>query len=239
MAGGLVGSAALARHLQAQPTAEPPLPGQPKLHAVSQGPGFGNRIAITFDDGPNPGVTEIVLKELEARKLHATFFMIGRNAEHFPSLAKEVADAGHEIANHSYTHPALGLMSEEKVEYEIQKAQDCIVQATGKIPVWFRPPYGSFHPNQYHIPYSKNLGIALWSIDPRDWSQPGTEAITSRVVGGTTPGSIILLHDLHHQTALALPAILDGLQEKDFNFSPMSGFLGLPYSNNHLVAKAT
>ena len=143
-------------------------------HFVSQGPGFGNRIALTFDDGPTPGVTELVLKELADHKLHATFFMIGSKVQMYPALAKEVADAGHEIGNHSWDHPTLSAMSDEKVDSQLQRTQDAIHDATGKIPVWFRPPYGAFSKTrQGHIPASKGLGIVLWSVDPRDWSQPG------------------------------------------------------------------
>lgn len=199
-------------------------------HFVSKGCGFGNRIAITFDDGPTPGVTDVVLKELEKHNLRATFFMIGKKAELYPSLAKSVVDAGHEVANHSYTHPNLLRMSPAKVEYELEKAQEAISNATGKTPLWFRPPYGAFNKKaQGHIPLSKGLGIVYWSVDPRDWSRPGASTIASRVISQTTPGSIILLHDLHSQTAEAVPSIFSELQEKTFAFANLTRFLGKPY----------
>ncbi len=207
-------------------------------HSLSSGPGFGNRIAVTFDDGPSPGITEIVLKELANRKLCATFFMIGSKVQMYPALAKEVADAGHEIGNHSWDHPALSKMSEDKVDSQLQRTQDAIFAATGKTPVWFRPPYGAFRvKDQGHIPASKGLGIVFWSVDPRDWSQPGAEAITSRVMTATVPGSIVLLHDLHPQTATAVPGILDQLEDKDFNLTHISGFVGAPYASYYTANK--
>lgn len=202
---------------------------QTNAHFVNKGPGFNNRIALTYDDGPSPGVTEIVLKELEKRSLTVTFFMIGQKVQMYPGLAKDVADAGHELANHSYTHPALSGLSEQRVNDELQKTQDIIHQTTGKLPAWFRPPYGAFRKDQGPIPRSKSLGVTMWSVDPRDWSKPGAGTIVQRVVSATTPGSIVLLHDLHSQTAEATGAILDQLMEKNFLFAPMSHFLGEPY----------
>jgi len=202
---------------------------QTSAHFVNKGPGFNNRIALTYDDGPSPGVTDIVLKELDKRSLTATFFMIGRKAEMYPALAKEVADAGHEIANHTYTHPTLSSLGRDRVNYELQKAQEVLVSVTGKTPMWFRPPYGAFRKDQGPIPRSKELGVAMWSVDPRDWAKPGAGAIVQRVVTNTLPGSIILLHDLHSQTAEATGALLDRLMEKNYHFTRLSQFLGEPY----------
>ena len=196
---------------------------------VNSAPGFGNRIALTYDDGPSPGVTDIILKDLDKRKLRATFFMIGKKAEAYKSLAKEVADAGHEISNHTYTHPQLNRLSAKRVEYEIKKAQEVISIATEKEPTWFRPPYGAFRKNQGKIPMGHDLGIAYWSVDPRDWSRPGASRIVKHVAQNTFPGAIVLLHDLHPQTAQATPDVLDQLLERGFNFTTMSGILGHPY----------
>ncbi|MDR1145516.1 MAG: polysaccharide deacetylase family protein [Verrucomicrobiales bacterium] len=207
-------------------SAEPPSP--PRF--ASSGPGLGNRIAITFDDGPTPGVTEKVLRELDRRNISATFFMIGRNAERHPGLAREVAAAGHEIANHTYTHPPLSALPAARASHEIRQAQDVITAATGRAPKWLRPPYGAFHRKaQGPLARSLGLGVVYWSVDSRDWTRPGVNQIINRVVSATVPGSIILNHDLHFQTAQAVGAMLDRLLEKDFNFTRVSGFLGEPY----------
>ncbi|NJK92917.1 MAG: polysaccharide deacetylase family protein [Blastochloris sp.] len=213
-------------------SAHEPLKGEYQFnpHFVWRGPGLGRRIAMTFDDGPSPGITEIVLAELAKRNLTATFFMIGSKVERYPALAKAVADAGHEIGNHSFTHPTLSSLSEDRVDQELERTQHAIAQATGQTPVWFRPPYGAFRNNQGHIPQSKNLGVAYWSVDPRDWAKPGVSAIVSRINSGTNPGSIILLHDLHRQTADATGAVLDQLMEASYTFTSLTGFLGQPYS---------
>lgn len=199
-------------------------------HFVSSGNGFGNRIAITFDDGPTPGVTDVVLRELDRRKLRATFFMIGKKVRQYPSLAQEVVAAGHEVANHTYTHPVLTKLPMAKVEDEINRCQDTIIEVTGRLPLWFRPPYGAFRKDMAHIPAARGMGIAYWSVDPQDWARPGSSIITSRVLNQTSPGSIILLHDLHQQTAQAVSDIFRGLEARAFVFSNMTRFLGHPYA---------
>jgi len=200
-------------------------------HYVTHGNGFGNRIAITLDDGPSPGVTETILKELEKHDLRATFFMIGQKVKAHPELARAVADAGHEIGNHSYTHPFLTRFSNDKVDDELQKTQEVIYNATGKTPLWFRPPYGAFDkPRMGNIPLSKGLGVAYWSVDPMDWKRPGADAIVSRVLSETNPGSIVLMHDLHPQTAQAVPSLFEGIKERAFSSANMTRFLGQPYA---------
>lgn len=209
---------------------QPAAPVENKIIWASSGPGFGNRLAITFDDGPTPGVTERVLEELKKRNLRATFFMIGSRVNAAPDLAKRVFEEGHEVCNHSYTHPKLSALPEEKVREEIVRTQEAIEKATGHRPVWLRPPYGAFrNKEQGPIAEAEGLGIAYWSIDPRDWSQPGAQHITDTIISQARPGSIILCHDLHPQTADAVPGILDRLIERDYEFINVSGFLGQPY----------
>ncbi len=198
-------------------------------HFITRGPGLGNRVALTYDDGPTPGVTDIVLRELAKRRLKATFFMIGKKAEMYPALAREVVDAGHEIANHTYTHPALNRMSEDRVDYEIRKAQEVLHNITGKQADWFRPPYGAFRTNQGPVPLLYKLGVANWSVDPRDWARPGTQAIVDRIISQSHPGAIILLHDLHRQTADATGTVLDRLMERHYNLVLLTELMGQPY----------
>ncbi len=143
-------------------------------------------------------------------------------------MVKKVRDEGHEIANHSYTHPVLGKMTEDKVRAEISHCQESIEKASGVKAVWFRPPYGSFLSKQHKMASDYGLNVVLWNIDPFDWKKPGPPIVAQRVLSQSNPGSIILLHDIHKQTTEAVPTILDGLLERDFTFTTMSGFLGDP-----------
>ena len=206
-----------------------------EVHFIGSGSGFGNRIAITFDDGPTPGVTNIVLDELKKRDIRSTFFMIGQRCAAAPDLARRVRDEGHEICNHTYTHPKLNSLPDNRVDWELQMCQETIHKATDHVPVWLRPPYGAFRKNQAFVPTSKNLGVVLWSVDPRDWSQPGEDKIVNTILTEARPGSIILCHDLHKQTANCVGRVLDGLLEKGFEFTNMSNFLGHPVIPGHMA----
>jgi peptidoglycan/xylan/chitin deacetylase (PgdA/CDA1 family) len=206
-----------------------PIEYEVNAHFANHGPGFGRRIAITFDDGPAP-TTPLVLAELQKRNLKATFFMLGQMVKSYPDIAKQVLAAGHEIGNHSYTHPQLGKMPQAAVEQELQSCQDMVAQTlNGYTPVWFRPPYGSFRKDQGSIALAKQLGVITWSVDPNDWRKPGVNVVVDRVLTETRPGSVILLHDIHKTTCDAVPAILDGLLERGYEFTTISGFLGAPY----------
>jgi peptidoglycan/xylan/chitin deacetylase (PgdA/CDA1 family) len=196
---------------------------------VNSGPGFARRIALTLDDGPCPGVTEVILNALEKRKIKATFFMIGRRVQAATSLGREVVSAGHEIGNHTQNHIPLSKYTPQRVENEIAQCQGIIQDRLSFSPRWFRPPYGAFRRNQGLIPLAHQLGIAFWNIDPQDWRRPGVDKIVSVVTNQTRPGAIILLHDIHQQTAEAIDQLLDNLLEQEFNFVTLTQFLGLPY----------
>jgi peptidoglycan-N-acetylglucosamine deacetylase len=200
-----------------------------QVNWCNSGPGFGNRIAITFDDGPTPGITERVLEELRQRDLRATFFVIGNKVNLRPDLLQRTVAEGHEIANHTFTHPKLSSLSESRVIQELELCQEAVAKAVGEAPVWFRPPYGAFRRNQGSMAVKEGLGVMLWSVDPQDWRTPGVHSIVNTILSQTRPGSVILLHDLKQQTVDALPYVLDGLMKRNFEFINISGFLGQPY----------
>lgn len=200
-----------------------------KVHFIGSGPSAGKRIAITFDDGPTPGVTNVVLDELKKRNLHSTFFMIGKRVTEAPELAQRVLAEGHEVCNHTFNHLKLNTLPDQRVDWEIQMTQDTIGELLNHRPTWLRPPYGAFRKNQIGIPQTKEIGVVFWSVDPRDWSQPGEDHIVETILKETKPGSIILCHDLHKQTANCVGRILDGLLERQFEFTQISEFLGQPY----------
>lgn len=183
------------------------------VETISSGPAAGNRVALTFDDGPTPGVTDRILDEFRQRGLHATFFMIGQRIAAEPDLARRVLAEGHEIGNHTYTHPKLTDLPPAKVEEEVQKTQDIAADLLGLTPRWFRPPYFAFRGNLAPIVQSRGLRIVHGSVDPADWSQPGEEHILNVVTRECKAGSIVICHDLNAQTANAIGRILDALMQ--------------------------
>lgn len=200
-----------------QPTRESPF--------ILRGPRDNKRIALTFDDGPTPGVTEKVLQALSQSRARSTFFMIGNRVKQSPNLAREVKAQGHEIGNHSYTHPVLSHLSAETVKQELEKTQNIIAETTGVTSHWFRPPYGAFKASQAPIAAALKLNIVIWSVDPRDWSRPGINVIQRRVVNQTSGGDIVLCHDLHRQTGDAAPYMIASLVDRGFELVTLSELL--------------
>ena len=188
----------------------------------------GPYIAMTFDDGPSPETTPRLLDILKQRNIKATFFMIGQNAERNPDLVRRILAEGHEIGNHSWTHPQLSKLSDDRVTQEITKTQEAIKNASGFTPTTLRPPYGAITPRQRAwIESQFGLNIILWSVDPFDWKRPGPSVITQRILSGARPGAIILSHDIHKQTVDAMPATLDALLAKGFKFVTISQLLAM------------
>jgi peptidoglycan/xylan/chitin deacetylase (PgdA/CDA1 family) len=185
-------------------------------------------IAMTFDDGPSSENTPRLLEMLKQRNIKATFFLIGENAAANPDLVRRILAEGHEIGNHSWTHPQLSKLSDDRVTTEITKTQDAIKDASGYTPTLLRPPYGAITARQREwIENQFGLNIILWSVDPLDWKRPGASVITQRILSQVRPGAIILSHDIHKQTIDAMPATLDGLISKGYKFVTVTQLIAM------------
>jgi len=202
-------------------------PPEPKT-AVSSVHVDGPYIALTFDDGPNQKLTPRLLDLLAEHHIHVTFFVVGENAAEHPEILQRAVREGHEIGNHSWSHPNLAKMSDENVRSQIKRTEEAITNAIGARPTLFRPPYGSVTAHQKHFIHDE-LGyeIILWEVDPLDWKNPGPSVVSSRILKETHPGSIVLAHDIHAQTIQAMPATLTELEAKGFKFVTVSELLKL------------
>jgi peptidoglycan/xylan/chitin deacetylase (PgdA/CDA1 family) len=188
----------------------------------------GNYIAITYDDGPHPVNTPRLLDMLAARNIKATFYVIGNSVNQNPGVLRRTVAEGHEIGNHTQTHPLLSKLSDSQLRQEMQRCQDSIGRAAGIRPRTMRPPYGGLLQRQREL-VLKEFGYPtiMWSVDPLDWKRPGASVITSRIVSGTTAGGIVLAHDLHSQTIDAMPQTLDGLLRRGFKFVTVSQLISM------------
>jgi peptidoglycan/xylan/chitin deacetylase (PgdA/CDA1 family) len=185
-------------------------------------------IAITFDDGPHPNNTPRLLDMLRERNIKATFYVIGRNVDLYPNVLRRTVSEGHEIGNHTYTHPILSKLGDSAVREELTKCRDAVARAAGVQPRTMRPPYGALLQRQREWIHAElNYPTIMWSVDPLDWKRPGPSVVTSRILAGTTPGAIVLAHDLHAGTVDAMPATLDGLLNKGFKFVTVSQLLAM------------
>lgn len=188
----------------------------------------GKYIAITFDDGPHITNTPRLLDMLRARNIKATFFCVGQCVSQYPQVARQIVAEGHEIANHSWSHPLLTKLSDAQYHDQITRTHEAIVRATGVTPHLLRPPYGALTQRQREWAYSEyGYPTILWSVDPFDWKRPGSAAVTARILSATTPGGIILAHDIHSQTVDAMPATLDTLLARGYKFVTVSQLLAM------------
>src|SRR5271165_1336592 len=229
----------------ASPTAEPPRPAStPSASTPSASPraaspraaGRGRRgdqpmynvddgpkvIALTIDDGPSPVYTPQILRLLDEYQVTATFSMIGLEVDAHPGMAREVAAAGHMIANHTWSHLDLAVLPPVAVIDQMNRATGAIHTVTGRVPTLFRAPYGYWSP--VVLQYCAQTGMTPldWSVDPRDWSRPGVASIVSNIMRNTKTGSIILEHDgggNRSQTVAALKIVLPRLLAAGYQFT--------------------
>lgn len=191
-------------------------------------PVSGKFIAMTFDDGPHPANTPRLLDMLRARNIKATFYVIGRNVDLYPAVVRRTVAEGHEIGNHSYTHRLLSKLGDAELRQEMARTRDAISRAAGVQPRTMRPPYGGLLQRQRELVHAEfGNPTILWSVDPLDWKRPGPSVVASRIIAGTTPGGIVLAHDLHSQTVDAMPAALDGLLRQGYRFVTVSQLLAM------------
>ena len=183
----------------------------------------GPYIAMTFDDGPSAALTPKLLDLLAAHHIKATFFVIGENVAEHPEIVSRAAREGHEIGNHSWSHPNLGKMSDESVRRQLRQTDDAIKSATGNRPTLMRPPYGSITAREKRWIHDEfGYDIILWDVDPYDWKRPGPAVVRARILKETRPGSIVLSHDIHPGTIEAMPSTFDELEAKGFKFVTVS-----------------
>ncbi|MGD0698282.1 MAG: polysaccharide deacetylase family protein [Trebonia sp.] len=208
------------------PTREParvdavrgPVPAQP-VYYLDDGP---HVIALTIDDGPSPVYTPQVLRVLERYGVRATFSMVGENVSYYPAVAKDVAEAGHTIINHTWDHANLTSLSAAAQRAEITRATDAIQAASGVQPRMFRAPYGAWSPRVLKFCAAEGLIPLDWSVDPRDWSRPGVREIVGTIMKTTKSGSIILEHDGggdRSETVAALKIVLPRLLDEGYRFA--------------------
>lgn len=186
----------------------------------------GPYIAITFDDGPHVTQTPRLLKMLKERGIKATFFCVGQCVAQNPEIAMQIITEGHEIANHSWSHPLLTKMSESAVKDQIDRTHNVIKQTTGVTPTLMRPPFGGFTLRQRAWANAVwNYKIILWDVDSLDWKHRSPAKTESIIMAETKKGSIILCHDIHKTTVDAMPATLDALLAKGFKFVTVTDLL--------------
>ena len=177
------------------------------------------RVALTFDDGPNPDVTPQILEILKKYDAKATFFMLGSRVQYYPDIVKDIYNQGHEIGNHTFNHPQLTKMTEAQILKEYSSTEQAIIQAIGVPSTVFRPPYGATNTQVKNTIDSLHV---LWTIDTLDWKHRSAAKILPYVQNSMQNNAIILMHDIHQSTADGLESVLKYLQKNGYEFVTVS-----------------
>ncbi|MEG0451232.1 MAG: polysaccharide deacetylase family protein [Lysinibacillus sp.] len=179
-------------------------------------------VALTFDDGPHPKVTKQILTLLEKYDAKGTFFMLGSRVQYYPSLVAEIRDAGHEIGNHSWSHPVLTKLSAAEVTKEFESTEQAIFNAIGQNSTVFRPPYGAINDA---VRTMLPITSVNWTIDTLDWKHRSATSLLPIIQKSMHNNSIILMHDIHQSTADGLESVLAYLQSEGYEFITVSEML--------------
>ena len=201
--------------------------------SIYRGPGNRRSVALTFDDGPSEGTPEL-LDYLTSQNVRATFFQCGMNVRRLPQIAGRVSAEGHEIGNHTYSHPKLPFKSREFIEHEISEAQRIIQFETGLAPMLLRPPYGFRWVGMREVQLKFALLGVMWTVIGYDWCW-SESSITRYVTSRASPGGIICLHDGRaternpdiRSTLKAVRQIVPMLRDQGYAFETISDLIHL------------
>lgn len=175
-------------------------------------------IALTFDAGPGED-TPHLLDVLKEKKVHATFFLLGANhVLKYPDTVRRIADEGHEVANHTWSHKILTDREPDEIRAELEKTQDAIAAVTGKKPRLMRPPQGRTDDTVSEISEDLGLSQILWSATAKDYATTDSALIEKRILDQASRDGIILLHDIYKGTVPAVPHLIDALRERGYTF---------------------
>ncbi|OGR82844.1 MAG: hypothetical protein A2901_03955 [Elusimicrobia bacterium RIFCSPLOWO2_01_FULL_54_10] len=186
-------------------------------------------LAFTFDDGPHPGHTERLLQVLRAAKVRATFFVVGRQVELFPEILKLIAKDGHEIGNHTYSHPDMRTLEPAAIAEELAKTEKLVFAVTGRKMKYFRPPGGRYNPSVVAAAKTQGYEMVLWSVLPEDHARPPASVIRSRVLSTAKGGGIVLMHSGVENTLESLPGIIAALRDRGYKFKTVSQMRSDPH----------
>lgn len=173
------------------------------------------KVALTFDDGPDPDYTEKLLDGLKERNVKATFFLLGKQVKKYPEIVKRMHEEGHLIGNHSYDHVNLATLSKTDAANQITKMNEAVHEITGEYPEYLRPPFGN-EPQSGEG--TEEMITVLWNVDPRDWCCASSGDIVNKVLKKVKENDIILMHDASQSSVNAALKIIDLLTEQGYEF---------------------
>ncbi|WP_107481810.1 polysaccharide deacetylase family protein [Streptomyces sp. JHA26] len=196
----------------------PPVRREPILRMS----GRGRTMMLTFDDGPDPRYTPRILDTLAEYDVRATFFVCGEMADYHKDLLSRMADEGHVVGNHTWSHPLLTKLTRRRIRSEMESTCEIVEKAYGEPPRWFRAPYGAWNRAVFQLGAELDMEPLAWTVDSLDWTTPGTATIIDRIEDGAAPGVVVLSHDAggdRSQTVRALRTYLPQLLDSGYHLT--------------------
>ena len=189
-------------------------------------------VSISFDAAWGNEYTQTLLDVLKKYDVKTTFFLVGMWVDKFPESVKAIAEAGHDIGNHSDTHPHFHKQSKEKIKEQIENCNNKVENLTGKRPILFRFPYGEYDNKSMEELENLNMYPIQWNIDSLDWKNKKCEEMCKRIIPKLSPGSIILMHNGAKYTAESLPTIIERIRAEGYKIVPISEII---YKDNYSI----
>lgn len=225
--------------VSALPIAAAPVPPNPfpvrekrlvskPLQIVFQGNPNRPEVAVTFDDGPFPIYTTLLLDTLERMNVKATFFLVGEQVQRYPYFAQAIVKAGHEVGNHTFHHVRLSQLPEPVIAEEIVRAQEVITEVTGYRPIYFRPPGGRFALSVIRTASGLGLTTVFWTANSGDYTHQGVPILEAKILGRVHRGGILLLHQGVGETTRILPGVFDVLRQRGLLLTTVTALLASP-----------
>ncbi|GAB6137600.1 polysaccharide deacetylase family protein [Halanaerobaculum tunisiense] len=203
-----------------------------KLAPIYQVDTTEKKIAITLDGMWGADYTHRLLEIFRKHDIYVTFFFGGNWLEEYPDLVQEIVANGHEIGNHSYTHPHMTKLSAQQIKKELTRTSELIKKLTGQQPTLFRPPFGEYDNQLIKVAHELDYHVVQWTIDSLDWKDVSTDFIVNRVLENAAPGSIVLMHNNGTHTADALAKLIPQLKERGYEIVPVSELI---YQDDYYV----
>ncbi len=200
--------------------------------SVWRGPGTARRVALTFDDGPDPAWTPRVLDLLAEKRVRGSFFLVGERAARAPEVVRRIGAEGHEVASHAWTHRSLWLLGPRATESAVGRTHELLTALTGRAPRHFRPPWGMVNAALYGALRRHGERLVFWSLQPEGLRPVPAERQARHVLERAHPGAIVDLHDAEGRPAaperllIALPAMIDGLRDAGYELVTVAELLG-------------
>lgn len=204
------------------------------LGAIRRGPGAGRRVALTFDDGPDPVHTPMLLDLLQALGVRATFFLVGQRASRAPELVRRIVAEGHELGNHTWSHRNLWTCGPRQTVGEIVKGHRTLEAVADLAPRWFRPPWGMVNLAVFGITHQLGTPCVFWSVQPEGLRPVPPARQAGYVVARVHPGAIVDLHDAPgvpgapERLLAALPSMISGLSARGYELVSLGTLLAAP-----------